>query len=441
MIKSRREYEEETARTRDQRMKWWRDARYGMFIHYGAYSVYGKHEWAMAMENWDPEEYAKFADGLRPKEGCCREWAKLARDAGMKYMVLTTRHHEGFSLWDSKVNEFNSVNYGPRRDIVREFVDACREFGLGVGLYSALMEWRHPDSSACIYDGAARRRFQEYLLSLDEELLSNYGKIDILWHDVPEPMESQEGWNALEMNQRLRELQPDIIINNRSYLPEDFQTPEGKILPADRDWESCMTFNGLSWGYVDSDRVKGYNHTPWQIARMLFQVSKEGGNLLLNIGPAPDGSISDDVKETLLKVGSWIKENQGFIYGKKDARQINYHTTTGLCFEGKKAYAWNFIWPSDSTIYISGIQTKLDRAYFVATGTSIEFEQDAYRITLKNLPPSEEDKILGLTVIALEFEDEIRYPGTGWNRHTTRYGQLNGGYTYSEVIKKGRVEQ
>ena len=105
-----------------------------------------------------------------------------------------------------------------------------------------------------IYDGAARRRFQEYLLSLDEELLSNYGKIDILWHDVPEPMESQEGWNALEMNQRLRELQPDIIINNRSYLPEDFQTPEGKILPADRDWESCMTFNGLSWGYVDSDR-------------------------------------------------------------------------------------------------------------------------------------------------------------------------------------------
>lgn len=250
MIKSRREYEEETARTRDQRMKWWRDARYGMFIHYGAYSVYGKHEWAMAMENWDPEEYAKFADGLRPKEGCCREWAKLARDAGMKYMVLTTRHHEGFSLWDSKVNEFNSVNYGPRRDIVREFVDACREFGLGVGLYSALMEWRHPDSSACIYDGAARRRFQEYLLSLDEELLSNYGKIDILWHDVPEPMESQEGWNALEMNQRLRELQPDIIINNRSYLPEDFQTPEGKILPADRDWESCMTFNEIGRAHV-----------------------------------------------------------------------------------------------------------------------------------------------------------------------------------------------
>ena len=124
---SKAEYERQVSATRDERMKWWRDARFGMFVHLGLYSVYGKHEWAMAMENWPPEEYAKFADGFLPKEGCCREWARLAKSAGMKYMVLTTRHHEGFSLWDSQVNPFNSMNYGPKRDIVREFVDACRE--------------------------------------------------------------------------------------------------------------------------------------------------------------------------------------------------------------------------------------------------------------------------------------------------------------------------
>ena len=165
-MKCRAEYENELAKTRDQRMKWWRDARYGMFVHYGIYSVYGKHEWAMAEENWDPAEYAKYVDGFQPVEGCCREWAKLAKAAGMKYMVLTTRHHEGFCLWDSKINSFNSVNYGPHRDIVKEFVDACREYGLGIGFYSTLMEWRHPDSSKCAYAGEARRRYQASMAAL-----------------------------------------------------------------------------------------------------------------------------------------------------------------------------------------------------------------------------------------------------------------------------------
>lgn len=226
---SKAEYERQVSATRDERMKWWRDARFGMFVHLGLYSVYGKHEWAMAMENWPPEEYAKFADGFLPKEGCCREWARLAKSAGMKYMVLTTRHHEGFSLWDSQVNPFNSMNYGPKRDIVREFVDACREFGLKVGFYSTLMEWKHPDSGRCAYDSQARIRFNKYIMELNRELMTNYGKIDVLWYDVPQPMESHEGWNSLELNQMVRSLQPDIIINNRSRLDEDFQTPEGKI--------------------------------------------------------------------------------------------------------------------------------------------------------------------------------------------------------------------
>ena len=139
-IMSKPEYEEWTASTRDKRMEWWREARFGMFVHFGLYSVLGRHEWAQAMENIPSDEYAKLADKFNPKPGAPREWARLAKAAGMKYMVMTTRHHEGFSLWDSKANPFNSVNYGPHRDIVREFVDACREFDLKIGFYSSLMD-------------------------------------------------------------------------------------------------------------------------------------------------------------------------------------------------------------------------------------------------------------------------------------------------------------
>lgn len=390
-----------------------------------------KHEWAMAMENWPPEEYAKFADGFLPKEGCCREWARLAKSAGMKYMVLTTRHHEGFSLWDSQVNPFNSMNYGPKRDIVREFVDACREFGLKVGFYSTLMEWKHPDSGRCAYDSQARIRFNKYIMELNRELMTNYGKIDVLWYDVPQPMESHEGWNSLELNQMVRSLQPDIIINNRSRLDEDFQTPEGKIVPAGRDWEACMTFNGISWGYLDSGRVRPYSHSAQQIARMLYEVTKEGGNLLLNIGPRADGSIPEEAVEPLQKVGKWIEKNHGFLYGRKDAKQIIYHGSSNVTFEGNKAHVWNFFWPEqDHTIYIAGIQNKLEKAYFLASGTPIAFEQDEYRITLKELPDEEEDELLGITMICLEFDGEVSYWGSGFSRHATRYPQLNWGEVY-----------
>ena len=266
---SKPQYEEQIAATRDKRMKWWREARFGMFIHYGLFSQLGRNEWAMACENIPPEEYEALADNFCPKEGCCREWAKLAKEAGCKYMVMTTRHHEGFSLWDSKANPYNSVNYGPHRDIVKEFVEACREFDLKIGFYSTCMEWHHPDSGICAYDTEARRRYTQFLKDINTELLTQYGKIDILWYDVPLPMESWEGWDSLERNQYLRSLQPDIIINDRSGLAEDFGTPEEHITPSERDWEACMTFNGISWGYVDSDQALPYSYTPQRIVNML----------------------------------------------------------------------------------------------------------------------------------------------------------------------------
>lgn len=429
---SRYEYEKYVADTRDSRMEWWREARFGMFVHLGLYSVYGKHEWAMAMENWPVREYEKYAAGFLPEEGCCREWAKLAKSAGMKYMVLTTRHHEGFSLWDSKVNPFNSVNYGPKRDIVREFTDACREFGLKVGFYSSLMDWHHPDGGKCAFDQEARLRFTTYIRELNRELMTNYGKIDVLWYDVAWPMESHEGWNSLELNQMVRSLQPGIIINNRSLLDEDFQTPEGKIVPAGRDWEACMTFNGISWGYLDSKQVQPYSHSPQQITRMLYEVTKESGNLLLNIGPKANGSIPAEAIEPLKTVGSWIKKNHGFLYGRTDAKQIIYHGTSNLTYCGNKAYVWNFFWPEqDRTIYIAGIQNRLVKAYFLSNGREIAYEQDEYRIKLKDLPDAEEDRLMGITMICLEFDGDVSYWGTGLNRHATRYPQVNRGNTIS----------
>jgi len=225
---SKRDYEKETAASRDKRMKWWRNARYGMFVHYGLHSVVGRHEWLQALEHVPVKEYEKLAKQFKPKPDAPREWAKLAKKAGMKYMVLTTRHHEGFSLWNSKANPYNSYNLCGQRDLVQEFVDACREFNLKIGFYSSLMDWHHPDGWECVNNRDARIRFNDYIEAINTELLTQYGKIDILWYDVAQPLKSWEAWNSVEMNQRLRKLQPGIIINNRSWLDEDFGTPEEK---------------------------------------------------------------------------------------------------------------------------------------------------------------------------------------------------------------------
>ncbi|MDR3333280.1 MAG: alpha-L-fucosidase [Treponema sp.] len=416
-ILSKPEYEASIAATRDKRMAWWRDARFGMFVHFGLYTVLGRHEWAMAIESWQVKKYEKLADKFLPKPGAPKEWAKLAKAAGMKYIVLTTRHHEGFSLWDSKANPYNAVNYGPKRDIVKEFVEAAREQKLKVGFYSSLMDWHHPDGGAAAYDSAARKRFNDYIYALNEELLTQYGKIDILWYDVPEPMQNWEGWNSLEINQRLRAIQPDLIIDNRSRLDEDFGTPEEHItVEKDRDWEACMTFNGLSWGYVDAAQVGPYSYNAQRILRMLSTCASGAGNLLLNIGPAPDGSVPPEAVEPLTTVGKWLAKNGECAYGKVDRISGNWGYGSGICSISQKknrAYLWNWIWPRDGELVVGGYTTKLKSAKILATGENIAFTQEKYRITLKDMPKEPQDKIAGVAVIVLEFEstpETIRFP-------------------------------
>ena len=426
VLLSKSEYEQQIASTRDERMAWWRDARFGMFVHFGLYSIRGLHEWSMTQENIPIEEYEKLADQFNPKPGAPREWAALAKKAGMKYMVMTTRHHEGFSLWDSKANPYNSVNYGPKRDIVREFVDACREYGLGIGFYSSLMDWHHPDGWRCAFDKEARRRFTDYITELNTELLTNYGKIDVLWYDVSAPMESWEGWDSLELNQKMRAIQPNIIINNRSKLQEDFGTPEEHITAESRDWEACMTFNGLSWGYVDSAQAAPYSYNAQTILRMLYRTVSGGGNLLLNIGPTPDGSVPAEAIEPLTTVGKWLEINGEAVYGAANKGGIGMNGLTSGSLNGNTAYGWNWIWPKGGDMGLGGYLSKVKEISILGSDIKIDFEQKGDRIILKNLPDSPPDKIAGVAMLKLVFDEKPQ------QRFATYYPQLHGGREWAK---------
>jgi len=276
---------------RARRMKWWHAARFGMFIHWGLYSVIGQHEWAMEHEGIPISQYELLAKHFVPRPHIARDWAKLARQAGQKYMVMTTKHHEGFCNFESKLTDYCAPKQACGRDLVGEFVEAARAEGLRVGFYYSLMDWHHPDGARCATDEAARQRFVEYTHGLIRELMVNYGKIDILWYDVAWPL-TPEQWESEKMNEMVFKLQPDIIVNNRNLLPGDFSTPEQHIQAekGGRAWEACMTMND-SWGYHKADDDW---KTAKAVVRNLITCAQAGGNYLLNIGPMRDGSIPEE---------------------------------------------------------------------------------------------------------------------------------------------------
>jgi len=397
-------YMQQTAATRPERIRWWQEARFGMFIHWGLYAQLGRHEWVMNRERIPLADYEKLAATWHPKPRPAREWAALAKQAGMKYMVMTTKHHEGFCLWDTKMTDYNAAQRGPGRDLVQEYVDACREFDLKIGFYYSLMDWHHPDGALCAKDEDARRRFVDFTHGCVRELMSNYGKIDILWYDVSWPLPDAAAWESITMNQMARELQPHILINNRSKLDEDFGTPEEHVTAAEegRNWEACMTFNG-SWGYMpiapDWRPVR-------EVIDMLRTAAAGQGNLLLNIGPAPDGSIPPEAVERLTAVGAWIVKNGEALYGSVDRAmrpRVEGMPTGKWTLKGNTAYFWCHRWPGNELV-IGGLRTKVNQASFLADGTPIAFEQSAERLVLKNLPYFDPDPVAGVTVIKLECD-------------------------------------
>src|SRR6516165_8037144 len=360
---------------REAPMKWWHEARFGMFIHWGLYSVLGRHEWVMENEGIPVAEYEQIAKRFKPKPNAAREWARLAKQAGQKYMVMTTKHHEGFCHFDSRLTDYCAPKQGPGRDLVKEYVTAARAEGMRVGFYYSLMDWHHPDGARCATDEAACRRFVTYIHGQIRELMSNYGKVDILWYDMAWPLDAQ-GWESKEMNQMIFELQPDIIVNNRNLLPGDFSTPEQEITAekSGRAWESCMTMND-SWGYQRADDAW---KTPKTIVRNLITCGHDTGNYLLNIGPRGDGSIPEESVRILTAVGKWMEKSGKSIYDTETCqpRRSNYASFTR---KGNTLYMHVHFW-SGETVSLGGLMNKVQSAQLLASGKPVKFEQDRFRV-------------------------------------------------------------
>ena len=331
----------------NRRMKWFIDSRFGMFIHFGLYSIPARGEWVRSVEKMPEEKYLPFFDEFNPDLFDAKEWAKIAKQAGMKYAVLTAKHHDGFCLFDSAFTDFKSTNTHAKRDFVREFLDAFRAEGLRVGLYYSLLDWHHPDyphygdmhhpmrdNPSFSNEGRDFNRYLDYMHNQVKELCSNYGKIDLLWFDFSYGNMRGEKWRATDLIRMVRSLQPDVLIDNRlevsgegfGSLAEcnptefhgDFVTPE-KIIPphglTDKEgnplyWESCITMNN-NWGYCATDDY--YKPADMLIKKLVECVSK-GGNMILNVGPDSRGKIPPKSVELLKKIGEWMYYNSKSIY-------------------------------------------------------------------------------------------------------------------------------
>jgi len=413
---------------RIERMKWFNETRFGMFIHWGLYSIPGRGEWLMLVERIAPEEYAKLTQKFNPTRFNADTWARLAKEAGMKYMVLTTRHHDGFCLFDSKVSKFTSVKTAARRDFVAEYVKACRKAGLRVGFYYSLLDWRFP--------GYFNRKkfpqsFEEMVNQLHEqvkELMSNYGKIDYLFYDgewIPgvetkrtlieqgESSKIAELWRSKELNAMVRELQPDIIINNRSGLPEDVETPEQYVIPSKegKSWESCMTIGDFcGWGYIKNNpNLK----TVPQLIQYLVTAASGGGNYLLNIGPKPDSTVEQKLVSRLKEIGKWMRVNGESIYGSERIPPGFGGGIIGIATAKKNiAYFHIFRWPGEAAV-IPGVKNNVLSARILTTGKKVKFEKkDNGLLILKGLPKNPPDKYD--TVIKVELEgrpETFKYEG------------------------------
>jgi alpha-L-fucosidase len=399
--------------SRAQRMQWWHAAKFGMFIHWGLYAVLGQHEWAMEIEGIPIPQYELLAKHFHPKPNAARDWARLARQAGQKYMVMTTKHHEGFCMFDTRLTNYCAPQQGPGRDLVREYVEAARAEGLRVGFYYSLMDWHHPDGARCKTDEEARKRFVAYTHGLIRELMTNYGKIDVLWYDVDWPL-TPEQWESEQMNKMVFELQPEIIVNNRNGLQGDFSTPEQHIQAAEagRSWETCMTLND-SWGFNRGDAAW---KTPRTIVNNLAQCAQGGGNYLLNIGPMPDGSVPPESVAVLQAVGKWLEGNGRAIY-ETERGTFQDNPNSGFTRRGNTLYVLQKSWPGDtpaaqwlpffqpaSVIAIGGLKTKVIAARMLKTGQKVSFTQDDFSLRLTSLPVAAPD--FPSTVIELECAGE-----------------------------------
>ena len=391
------DYLQETTKNREARMAWWKEARFGMFIHWGVYSVLGGTykgesiegigEWIMHRGQIPIEEYETYARMFNPLFFDAEAWVDLAVEAGMKYIVITSKHHDGFALWDSQVSDWDIMNASPfKRDILKELSIACEKKGIRLCFYHSIMDWHHPDAQAPFYPKYNDREnsnphfpryIEHYMKPQLKELLTKYGDIGILWFDG-EWMKDYTSAMGKDIYQYVREFQPGIIINNRvdkgrkgmvgvnreGNFAGDYGTPEQEIpdtgIPG-LDWESCMTMN-RTWGWKAND-------SEWKssevLIRNLIDIVSKGGNYLLNVGPTHEGLIPKPSVERLKIMGKWLRQNGESIYGA-EAGPFAKPSWGRYTKKPGKIYAHVFQWPEEGKLNIPTKNLQVTRAYLLA---------------------------------------------------------------------------
>jgi len=376
---------------------WFNEARFGMFVHWGIYSVAGRCEVVKHLENTPDEEYRRLADKFIPQKGFAEEWVDLARQAGMKYIVLTTKHYDGFALFHSEVSDYTAPKSAAGRDLVEEFVQACRKGGMRIGFYHAI-----PDLDIGVVtshisrkqEPELYRRWVHKLHGQVRELLTQYGPIDMLWFDNNARPKAPDRARLIKM---IRQLQPAILINNRTGLPCDFDTPEQHLVASrpGRLWEGCITTN-KHWGYYADDDI-------WKSPREIVQsyltaCACSEGNLLLNVGPKADGSIPEPYWPCFKAIGDWLKRNGEAIYGSERA-PFGPGAAGVLTAKGSKYYLIVHWWPGERLV-LPSVKIPIKSARLLATGQEVGLEWQGERLILTNLPTRSPDPLS--TVIVME---------------------------------------
>jgi len=411
----------------DERMEWWKEARFGLFIHWGLYAqpagewkgeqISGISEWIMARAKIPVKEYEQLAETFNPEKYNAEEWVMLAKNAGMKYIVITSKHHDGFAMFHSKASKYNIVDATPfDRDPLKELAEACEKHGMRLGFYySQAQDWHEPGGTYWnIEDGGThwdpdleREPLMKYIegkaVPQVKEILENYGGLDILWWDTPRGMTEE----AARVLQDVADQYPDMLVNNRLYRPwpGDFSTPEQHVPPTglDYDWEVCMTMN-TSWGYKHYDDNWKSSET---LIRMLVDIASKGGNLLLNVGPTAEGLIPDPSIERLKKIGEWMAVNSESIYGT--GASPFFKLPWGRCTaketeKGAILYLHIFDWPEDRVLRVPGLVTKLKTVYLLADKEQeLTFESEGEDLLI-HLPAERPDPIN--TVIVVETSED-----------------------------------